>query len=79
MQIRVNTIEALWDNQVRPIDAEWETIRSVLLDGHVVAADRIKVKLFNAVEYKSVEDLREVPGATVNDRWTGIDVYPPTE
>jgi hypothetical protein len=72
MQIRVNTIEALWDNQVRPIDTDWETFRAVLLEGHEVAADRIKVKLFNAVEYKSVDDLREVHGATVDDRWTGV-------
>ena len=72
MQIRVNTIDALWDNQIRPVDTDWETFRSVLLEGHEIAADRIKVKLFNAAEYKSVEVIRDVPGATVDDRRTGI-------
>lgn len=57
MRVCVNTNETKWDNCVVAHETTWDTFREVVLSGHVVADDRLAVKLFNACEYKTPESL----------------------
>lgn len=70
MFIHVNTIESLWDNRVQPLETTWDVFCDAIMEGHAIAPDRSTTKLFNAVEYKPVDDIRDVPGATVYERST---------
>jgi hypothetical protein len=57
MPVCVNTIETKYDNRVISHESTWDVFRDVILQGHVVAEDRMVVKLFNAAEYRPVESL----------------------
>jgi len=52
MRVCINTIDDRWDNRIVPLDAEWETFRDVILDGHVVADDK------HAVSYSTPRNTR---------------------
>jgi hypothetical protein len=67
MRVCVNTNETKWDNCVVAHETTWDTFRDVILSGHVVADDRLAVKLFNACEYKTPESLAGDPKLVVYD------------
>ena len=70
MRVCVNTIQTKYDNRVVSHEATWDVFREVILQGHVVAEDRIAVKMFNAAEYRTPDSLVDNADAVVHDRDT---------
>jgi len=55
--LHINVFNSRKDNRVRPLPTSWDNIVGFFMSGHEVVENKEDVKLFNAIHYKSVDQI----------------------